>query len=230
MADGDLIAAVRLIERINEIVALVESWPAERINDAGIVYMRKCTPDDLERFDELDARVGGLMNKLGIGFPQPALWECRGIPLRGYTELSVIRLRTADLPNLWGDRLRSVKHAVHEIVDVRSTPRELIFDHDKDIDEHSVYMESLVSSLGVKDLGGQSIQQDGATISRADVARILGISSKTLANRAKSLPMPVERTSRGIPLYRYSELRPAIIKLYPDKTFLFPECGPPRNP
>jgi hypothetical protein len=61
------------------------------------------------------------------------------------------------------------------------------------------------------------------TISRKQAAKILGVSTKTLANRAKELPDPVGRGGRGTPVYEYGELRSALVRLYPEKEFLFPD-------
>jgi hypothetical protein len=115
----DLKGAARLVERIDEILALVRSWPGESSVYEGIPTRRNFTADDLFKFNELDGRIGGLMRALGMAFPPSQLQESQLRFAHGYTHLWLFRRRlTADYPHEWERRLLAVKHASQEILDV----------------------------------------------------------------------------------------------------------------
>jgi hypothetical protein len=60
----DLAGAARLCHRIDEILALVRSWPGSLIR-GDTPTLRQFTKDGLGRFDDLDAKIGGLMHAMG---------------------------------------------------------------------------------------------------------------------------------------------------------------------
>jgi hypothetical protein len=65
-------------------------------------------------------------------------------------------------------------------------------------------------------------ESDG-TIDRNQLAALIKVSAKTLANRAAELPEPIARTTRQVPIYMYLAARAALSKMYPDKAFMLPE-------
>ncbi len=95
-------AAVRLAECIDEILALVRSWPGrafapgdaftDRVKTKS-APVRDFTEDDLVKFDELDAKIGGLMTWLGLSPPAHCVTQSNHLLSRGYTELLLLTLR-----------------------------------------------------------------------------------------------------------------------------------------
>jgi hypothetical protein len=64
-------------------------------------------------------------------------------------------------------------------------------------------------------------ESDGP-IDREQLALLLTLKSKTLANRADELPQPIARNSKGVPIYLYLTARRALIQMYPDRAFMLP--------
>lgn len=60
-------------------------------------------------------------------------------------------------------------------------------------------------------------------IDRNELATMLGIKPKTLANRATELPEPIARNAKGVPIYMYRAARHDLLKIYPDKAFMLPD-------
>ena len=64
-------------------------------------------------------------------------------------------------------------------------------------------------------------ESDGP-IDRNQLASLLAIAPKTLANRSSELPEPIARTSRNVPIYLYLAARHALLDMYPDRAYLLP--------
>src|SRR4051794_7485393 len=119
MPFSDMRGAARLTERIDEILALVRSWPGSRFDNNGSPVTRQITPGDLPKFEELDAKIGALMNALGFSFPPSIFSGTLHTHLHGYTKLRLLRSTEADRPDEWERRMIAVKHSAQEIVDVQ---------------------------------------------------------------------------------------------------------------
>jgi len=64
--------------------------------------------------------------------------------------------------------------------------------------------------------------QDGP-INRDDLAKLVHVKPKTLANRARELPKPIARTSNNVPIYLFQQARHALREMYPEHAGMLPE-------
>ncbi len=117
----DLNGALRLVHRIDEILALVRSWSEEqRFRNAPIT--RQIPISGLAKFEELDARIGGLMNALGFVLPPSLIRVSSNSPskpfVHGFTELGLPNRQCMLHPHEWERRILAVRHAAEEILDV----------------------------------------------------------------------------------------------------------------
>ena len=117
MPFSDPNGAVRLVKRIDEILALVRSWPIESGRKEGMITVRVIPKGELARFDELDAKIGALMTALGFSFPPSSLIQSVAPYHRGFTRIRMIH-NTVDYPEEWEERLTAVRHAAQEMLEV----------------------------------------------------------------------------------------------------------------
>jgi hypothetical protein len=112
----DLKGAARLVERIDEILALVRAWKPSN-GHPEVVEVPEDQSLGAEKFFELDARIHGLV--IAIGFPAPSPQRHDGAPLSGFTRLGFsANWRGAYGVVRWAQGLIALKHAAQEILDV----------------------------------------------------------------------------------------------------------------
>src|ERR1700722_18684100 len=109
----DIKGASRLIERIDQIVALVRSWSGSHEHN-GSPTVRSMPAEDRPRFEELDARIGALMNALGFSFPPSLLSPSKHKFIHGYTQIELMQGYRVNYPDEWERRIIAVKHAAQE--------------------------------------------------------------------------------------------------------------------
>jgi hypothetical protein len=79
-------------------------------------------------------------------------------------------------------------------------------------------LNSLLSLIEIENERGR----DGP-IDRNALAKLVNVSSKTLANRASELPKPIARTSKDVPIYLYQPAKRALKEMYPDRAGTLPD-------
>jgi len=72
----------------------------------------------------------------------------------------------------------------------------------------------------IRDLKSEIDSQNDGPIDRMRLAKLLGIEVQTLKNRASEFPDPIKRGPRGVPIYKYSEVKAAIEVMFPDRAHL----------
>jgi len=122
--------AVRLVEDIDNILALERSWPGRRPVPGSAFTskfqgpsapVRDLTEEELKKFDALDAKIGGLMHLLHLRLVPPGVPKQDHVLLRGYTELPLFIDKAINVDD-WERRLLALKQIAQEIKHFGGSP------------------------------------------------------------------------------------------------------------
>jgi hypothetical protein len=114
----DLKGAARLIQRIDEIIALVRSWPMSEQHDGCLEIPQDDPSRGWDAWWILDAQVGGLITALGLHPPDPQSRGSIQYSTMGKTQIVRVSRFYVERMDEWESRLIWVKHAAQEILDV----------------------------------------------------------------------------------------------------------------